>query len=210
MDNYTSGRASKIDNLDTAVSSRQPNVLTSTQANRLDAAISTRAVPGDSPNPAYYTNTRGTKLDNLDTNVGSRASQTSLNTVDGNVDTLIARLTSGRATNLDLLDDINGDTEWLRSQFPIAAVDWASKSFQTSASDEAWATDHTHLNISGSGYLVSLLTSQVDYRITLDGVSYYISCDQSMPLFPVRFNTSLVVKSVDAPNHATSAWVVLD
>jgi len=76
---YTTTRATKLDNLDALVSSRatQGDILsdaTPFPGANIDAAISSRAVADDSPDPSYYTTTRATKLDNLDAAVSSRSS----------------------------------------------------------------------------------------------------------------------------------------
>lgn len=43
LSRLTAGRASNLDNLNASISSRQPDVLSSTQANRLDADVSSRS-----------------------------------------------------------------------------------------------------------------------------------------------------------------------
>jgi len=98
---YSTTRATKLDNLDVAVSSRatQGDILsdaTPFPGAYIDAAISSRATPSDSPDPAYYTTTRATKLDHLDADISSRA--VAADSPDPSY------YTTTRATKLDFLD----------------------------------------------------------------------------------------------------------
>lgn len=140
-----------------------------------------------------------TRAGYLDASISSRASQTSLNTVDTNVDTLVARLTSGRASNLDLIDNI-----W--NQFPIAAVDWSAKTPKVAVAGDIPAGETIIVcNISGSGYLTGFSHTQDgsyyyrEYRVTIDGTVLVgwsdIDADLTINLTGImRFNNSLLVE----------------
>jgi hypothetical protein len=89
-------------------------------------------------------------------------------------------------------------------------VNWANKTFVTSAP----ATSHnsyTHLDITGSGYLVAL--SGTSFTMSIDGGDIhkiYIGSSTCASLFPIRFHKSLLLKGASAPSDEKSAWVVLD
>lgn len=102
----TSGRATNLDNLDAAVSTRAASATalsTATWTNgraalidHLDADVSTRAVASTAVSNVDYTGARATKLDALDATVSSRApASTALSTAD---------YTGLRAAKLDNLD----------------------------------------------------------------------------------------------------------
>ncbi|GEM_PF-2692193 len=91
LTNLDDDRASKIDNLDATISSRQPDVgLTSTHVGRIDADISSRASASD------YTSSRASKLDYLDASISSRQPDAGLTST--HVERLDANISS-RATN---------------------------------------------------------------------------------------------------------------
>lgn len=88
----TSGRATNLDNLDAAISTRaaaatalsnvQWTNTRATNLDNLDAAVSTRAAAATALSNATWTNTRAGLIDNLDTTVSSRApSATALSNV---------------------------------------------------------------------------------------------------------------------------------
>lgn len=64
-DKLTTTRAAKMDNIDTTISSRQPDVLSTTQANRLDANISSRAAASTALSNTTWTNARAGYLDEI-------------------------------------------------------------------------------------------------------------------------------------------------
>jgi hypothetical protein len=101
------------------------------------------------------------------------------------------------------------------NQIPlVSAVDWASKSFQTSAVIDVHQAV-THLDIIGSGYLNSIFnfsTTTIYYGIQIDGGSIYLISGNpsALSLFPIRFNTSLKVTSNSNPAGNRAVWAVLD
>ncbi|OEH86260.1 hypothetical protein BHU72_12050 [Desulfuribacillus stibiiarsenatis] len=93
-------------------------------------------------------------------------------------------------------------------------VDWSQKRFQTSSPT---GTHHanTYLDIQGSGYLVCIHRNGTNVAISLQidgGAIYNISSgqDNTVNLFPIRFNTSLVIKTNTTVDGNNFAWVVLD
>lgn len=88
---YTSSRATKIDNLDATISSRSTqtsvNTLTTTVGTPAGASVSAdiASVKSDSSGlRTDYTTVRAAKIDNLDATVSSRATQTSVNAIPTN------------------------------------------------------------------------------------------------------------------------------
>ena len=93
-------------------------------------------------------------------------------------------------------------------------VNWADKTFQTSTLT-ATEESNTQLDIEGSGYLVSVIGTagnNVAVTIQIDGGSIYriVVNNNSVPLFPIRFNSNLVIKSQNAVSANLNSWVVLD
>lgn len=95
----------------------------------------------------------------------------------------------------------------------LRKADFASKTFTTNA-PTASAQTNTILSISGAGYIVSLYSNgAASWTIQIDGGSIYtISADAAhrLPLSPIRFNTSLVVKASVVGGNGCNAWAILD
>jgi len=94
----------------------------------------------------------------------------------------------------------------------VAAVDWASKT-----AEQAWNTETSHasvtwLNLTGSGYLVQAYTDTA-FRFEIDGgpiYSWFPTDGDSLPLFPIRFESSLKISSAGSVNDNRNVWVVMD
>lgn len=138
-----------------------------------------------------------TLQETINSNVNSRqASWGAVPETKTNIDNVAARLTEARAANLD-----NG------------IVDWSDKTFQTSSLTGEHYTN-THLNITGSGYLVAFLGSRNGFSIQIDGgqiYRFFLNSEAGpVSLFPIRFSQSLLVKCDEVAAAATNVWVVLD
>lgn len=83
--------------------------------------------------------------------------------------------------------------------------------FQTSAPISSHQT-YTHLNITGSGYLVRLHSAGTTrtFSVEIDGSIYSLSILTGAEFFPVRFNNSLKVTCSVGAGASENAWVVLD
>lgn len=73
------------------------------------------------------------------------------------------------------------------------------------------------LDISGSGYLVGFASSSNSsdrYRVQIDGGTIYSFNDGGsqwgVSLFPLNFDSSLTVTTLDGPSEDQTATVVLD
>lgn len=90
----------------------------------------------------------------------------------------------------------------------VSGVDWRTKTFQTS-SPTATHLANTHLNITGSGYIVGLCAPEGTlFTIQIDGGTIRYAREGNLLL--IRFNTSLLIKSGAAAANTANAWVVLD
>ena len=84
-------------------------------------------------------------------------------------------------------------------------------SFTTNAATIESHLANTVLDISGSGYLLCIKAATAfGASIQIDGgviYVYNVSAGETATLFPLRFNTSLIIKSNAADS---TAWAVLD
>ena len=105
-----------------------------------------------------------------------------------------------------------------RRRHGLVGVNWNEKSFATSAGTVSHY-NNTHLDIDGSGYLVSLWSyyDGEHFCIELDGGTTYEvrvegadSNTGGLALFPIRFNESLKITSSRLGSNTHHVWVVLD
>ena len=95
-------------------------------------------------------------------------------------------------------------------------VDWQNMGFNTSAQVGTQHGQYTHQEIFGSGYIVGILSgTSVHWTMQIDGGDIFVIDNRTdtsagIPLFPIRFNTSLLVASEYAPSASVNVWVVLD
>lgn len=93
-------------------------------------------------------------------------------------------------------------------------VNWADKTFDTSVPTVVAHEANTHLDITGSGYLVALgrtTNATVYYSIQIDGGDIYrVHIDTNLTLSPIRFKTALKIACSAAASVSHYAWVVLD
>jgi hypothetical protein len=85
----------------------------------------------------------------------------------------------------------------------------SSLSFQTSCPNVSM-TGQLQLSVTGSGYLVAI-NGGLRFYIRIDGGStkeFYPNSGHNF--FPVRFNSSLEIRSQSSPDSSNNVWVVLD
>lgn len=92
-------------------------------------------------------------------------------------------------------------------------IGWAEKGFQTSAPVIGSHKNSTHLDITGSGYLllaqVGTNPTSYPWSIQIDNGSIYESLINGN-MFALRFNSRLIIKNANPPGANFNVWVVLD
>ena len=141
-DRLTAGRASNLDNLNTSITSRQPDVLSSTQANRLDTNVGSRQANWGATT---------THRDRINTTISSRSSHTAADVWSAATRTLttapsaIKSVQRGSSASSNQLHDVSISSVVLSKTFVnIQLVD-----------DDARTLPTTHNNQGSSGRLTS-------------------------------------------------------
>lgn len=113
-------------------------------------------------------------------------------------------------------NDIKTDTSNILNS--INDNNWSEKTFETNAPAIESHFSGTILNITGSGFLVSITgyesTQQDDHAIQIDGGTIYNVTTynaQLLSYFPVRFNSSIKITTESSSiGKSNNAWVILD
>ncbi|SNT18781.1 hypothetical protein SAMN05446037_104925 [Anaerovirgula multivorans] len=166
--NMSSTRMSKVDNLDTTVSSRQANWgATTTHSGRIDTTISSRQ--------ASWGGTT-THRDRIDATISSRAAQTTANTINTNVGSN-SDTSSATGSVHGKLKDVKAAINTLAAKLPIQPT--KMKIVDTKATISSSSSYITAVDITGRGVLtrISLCSASSSVvtnayhglRVTVDG-----------------------------------------
>ena len=143
--------------------------------------------------------------DTLHPLITGKSSQTSVNTVSTNVGSNADAASSTGSGHAKLKE--------LRARVVERnPVDWASKTLQASTITGTAQTE-VHLDITGSGYLVWLWGAggNQSYTVQIDGgIIRAMSTQNTSNVFPMRFNTRLIVRAGGVAGGQYHAGAVID
>lgn len=125
----------------------------------------------------------------------------------------------------DKIQGVKDNTDYIRGQFPLdvsGGTDWSTtQGFFTYEEGTQGNTRDTLLDITGSGYLISILnkgTTSIYYGIDIDNgtikipesrYGFRVPSNQSISLF-IRFNQSLRIGSTTDSSRSTMISYILD
>ena len=147
----------------------------------------------------------GKVLKYLQDNLPGKSSQTSVNTVSTNVGSN-ADAASTTGSNHAKLKELRARV------VERNPVDWSTKALQASTVTGSTQAN-LHLDITGSGYLVWIWGAggNQSYSVRIDnGVTRIFLTQSGVSVFPLRFNTRLVVHAEGVPGGQYHVGAVID